>query len=305
MRQGSVQPLSVTTGLEGRPELGTRGAMVSALVWNTGSGRAAIATLLTLAAATAPPAMPANRKKSLLEFMMVSLRGSVACTSLGSGCTAARDANAGGLANERRLQSGVRQPELLFGVQGRHHRVHLIAGVSKQLENADQHPVVAKLVFFGDGFSQRDHLVAVVARDFIRRAVRGIALAQVRACRATCGLQAVGSGRLISKPRRVAWVFSAASKTESRRTPNSMSVKVVIGFQPCVRAAASYSAFAICRSRRPLDAWRPASDGDSGSLGSVGRRSGNVSCWAWLSSRPISRTSSSRAAVTWCWAVAS
>src|SRR3989344_1614942 len=156
--------------------------MVSALVWNTGSGRAAIATLLTLAAATAPPAMPANRKKSLLEFMMVSLRGSVACTSLGSGCTAARDANAGGLANERRLQSGVRQPELLFGVQGRHHRVHLIAGVSKQLENADQHPVVAKLVFFGDGFSQRDHLVAVVARDFIRRAVRGIALAQVRGC---------------------------------------------------------------------------------------------------------------------------
>src|SRR3989344_5267423 len=156
MRQGSVQPLSVTTGLEGRPELGTRCAMVSALVWNTGSGIAAIATLLTLAAATAPPAMPANRKKSLLEFMMVSLRGSVACTSLGSGCTAARDANAGGLANERRLQSGVRQ----------------------QLENADQHPVVAKLVFFGDGFSQRDHLVAVVARDFIRRAVRGIALAQ-------------------------------------------------------------------------------------------------------------------------------
>src|SRR3989344_4217232 len=125
MRQGSVQPLSVTTGLEGRPELGTRGAMVSALVWNTGSGRAAIATLLTLAAATAPPAMPANRKKSLLEFMMV---------------------------------------------------------------------------FFGDGFSQRDPLVAVGARDFIRRAVRGIALAKVRACRATCGLQAVGSGQGLRGP---------------------------------------------------------------------------------------------------------
>src|SRR3989344_983902 len=215
MRQGSVQPLSVTTGLEGRPELGTRGAMVSALVWNTGSGRAAIATLLTLAAATAPPAMPANRKKSLLEFMMVSLRGSVACTSLGSGCTAARDANAGGLANERRQQSGVRQPELLCGVQGRHHRVHLIAGVSKQLENADQHPVVAKLVFFGDGFSQRDHLVAVVARDFIRRAVRGIALAQVRACRATCGLQAVGSGQGL----RVHGIASHATPIEDRVAP--------------------------------------------------------------------------------------
>src|SRR3989344_5079347 len=86
MRQGSVQPLSVTTGLYGRPELGTKGAMVSGLDWYTGSGSAAIATRLTLAAATAPPAMPANRKKSLLEFMLVSLTGSVACTSFGSGC---------------------------------------------------------------------------------------------------------------------------------------------------------------------------------------------------------------------------
>src|SRR3989344_4624586 len=61
--------------------------MVSALVWNTGSGRAAIAPLLTLAAAPAPPALPANRKKTLLEFMMASLRGSGACglQAVGSG----------------------------------------------------------------------------------------------------------------------------------------------------------------------------------------------------------------------------
>jgi hypothetical protein len=67
IRHGKVQPLSVTTGLYGRPELGTSGALVSADVCITGSGNAAMATLLTEAAATAPPAMPANLKKSLLD----------------------------------------------------------------------------------------------------------------------------------------------------------------------------------------------------------------------------------------------
>ena len=88
-------------------DVGTSGAMVSALVWYTGSGSAAIATRLTLAAATAPPAMPANRKKSLLEFMLGSLRGSVACTGFGSGCATARDASAGRLAYEGGLEGCV------------------------------------------------------------------------------------------------------------------------------------------------------------------------------------------------------
>ena len=59
MRQGSVQPLSVTTGLYGRPVLGTSGGIVSALVCMTGSGSAAIATLLTEAAAAAAVMAPA------------------------------------------------------------------------------------------------------------------------------------------------------------------------------------------------------------------------------------------------------
>jgi hypothetical protein len=49
--------------------LGTSGAMVFGLVWITGSGNAAMATRLTELAATAPPAMPAYLKKSLLDVM--------------------------------------------------------------------------------------------------------------------------------------------------------------------------------------------------------------------------------------------
>jgi hypothetical protein len=46
--------------------------MVLGLVCITGSGRAAIATRLTALAATAPPAIPAYLKKSLLEVIVVS-----------------------------------------------------------------------------------------------------------------------------------------------------------------------------------------------------------------------------------------
>jgi hypothetical protein len=46
--------------------------MVSGLVCNTGSGRAAIATLLTADAAMAPPAIPAALKNCLLEFTLDS-----------------------------------------------------------------------------------------------------------------------------------------------------------------------------------------------------------------------------------------
>ena len=58
MRQGAVQPLSVTTGLYGRPVVGCSGGAVSALVWMTGSGSAARAARLTEAAATAGHALP-------------------------------------------------------------------------------------------------------------------------------------------------------------------------------------------------------------------------------------------------------
>jgi hypothetical protein len=47
--------------------------MVFGLVWKTGSGSAAIATRLTVADATAPPAIPARPavlKKLLLEFIV-------------------------------------------------------------------------------------------------------------------------------------------------------------------------------------------------------------------------------------------
>jgi len=53
MRHGKVQPLRVTTGLYGRPLEGSSGGMVSGLSWETISGSAAIATLLTEATAVA------------------------------------------------------------------------------------------------------------------------------------------------------------------------------------------------------------------------------------------------------------
>jgi len=72
MRQGKVQPLSVTTGLYGRPFGGASGGMVLGVVWSTGSGKAAIATLLTLAAAMAPVMAPAPLKK--LRLFVMSFR---------------------------------------------------------------------------------------------------------------------------------------------------------------------------------------------------------------------------------------
>jgi hypothetical protein len=47
--------------------------MVSGVPCSTGSGKAAIATRLTLAAAIAAPAMPAVLKNSRLEFIVASL----------------------------------------------------------------------------------------------------------------------------------------------------------------------------------------------------------------------------------------
>jgi hypothetical protein len=49
--------------------LGTSGGMVSGLVWMTGSGRAAMATLLTALAVAAAATKPAPPTKSLLENM--------------------------------------------------------------------------------------------------------------------------------------------------------------------------------------------------------------------------------------------
>ncbi len=60
--------------------LGTNGFMVSGESWKIGSGSPAKLSLLTLAAATAPPARPANLKKLRLEFMLFSPNGLMACS---------------------------------------------------------------------------------------------------------------------------------------------------------------------------------------------------------------------------------
>ena len=45
------------------------------------------------------------------------------------------------------------------------------ARVGQQLEDADQHPVVAQQVLVGDALAQRHDLVAIVAGDVVGRAV--------------------------------------------------------------------------------------------------------------------------------------
>ncbi len=54
--------------------------------------------------------------------------------------------------------------------------------VGEQLEDADQHAVVAQHVFVEHTFSQRHDLVEVVPRDVVRRAVRAVGLAHFGAC---------------------------------------------------------------------------------------------------------------------------
>src|SRR5688572_22506859 len=73
MRQGQVQPLSVTTGLYGRPVEGTSGGMVSGLSWITGSGIAASAALLTAVADAAIAEPPMKLRLERVAAMSMSL----------------------------------------------------------------------------------------------------------------------------------------------------------------------------------------------------------------------------------------
>ena len=59
-----------------------------------------------------------------------------------------------------RGERGVGQPELLLGLDRAGHAGDLAAGLSQQLEHADQHAVVAQQVLIRDGLVQRHQLVA-------------------------------------------------------------------------------------------------------------------------------------------------
>src|SRR5881396_2545782 len=136
MRQGRVQPLSVTTALYGRPVLGTSGGIVSGLVWITGSGSAAIATLLTLVAAMAAPA-PALPSRKLRRFAVMrlfrrSMAGRAGITLRGAG---ARARQGGRLADQRGLQGCVGQPEVALRVDGLDDARDLLARVGEELEH--------------------------------------------------------------------------------------------------------------------------------------------------------------------------
>src|SRR5512134_559675 len=69
IRHGSVQPLSVTTGLYGRPFGGASGGWVAGLVCTGASGSEAACTRLTAAAPST--AAPAPARKSLLVLIVI------------------------------------------------------------------------------------------------------------------------------------------------------------------------------------------------------------------------------------------
>jgi hypothetical protein len=71
MRQGKVQPLSVTTGLYGRPELGGSGGCVLGDDCTAASGTEAAPALLTAAAPST--AALAVLRKLLRGFMVIGL----------------------------------------------------------------------------------------------------------------------------------------------------------------------------------------------------------------------------------------
>src|SRR5574343_1428620 len=127
----------------------------------TGSGKAASATRLTALAATAPPAILANRKKSLLDVIALL---SCSMSSRASARRAGRHGQGGhsGAADQRCLQGCVRQPVLLLRSDGGGHGADLSTSIGHQLKDTNQHAVVTKLVFFGDHTAHGQHFIPVM-----------------------------------------------------------------------------------------------------------------------------------------------
>src|SRR3569623_443565 len=172
MRHSSVQPFSVTTGLLGQPLDGISGGWGSALSMLTISGSAAWAAGLTVATAAAPP----NLKKSRLEaikILSVSAHRVDRRGRDGSDCSFIR------CAGQCHPHVGIGEPEIALRLDGGVHRRDLRTRVGQQLEHADQHAVVAILVFLGDALLQWHHLVAQVAGDGVLALLHGIGLAHL------------------------------------------------------------------------------------------------------------------------------
>src|SRR5688500_8481094 len=106
MRQGSDHPFKVTTGLYGRPVLGTSGGAISAVSRIGASGSEAAPALETMAAPNSPAAEA--RMNCLLLVMSVSpagSRGRRRCSSRHLHCSRRAP-------GERHLQIGFGKPEL-------------------------------------------------------------------------------------------------------------------------------------------------------------------------------------------------
>src|SRR5687768_3075158 len=92
MRQGSDQPFSVATGLNGRPVDGARGGCMVGEVWIAASGSDAAPTRLT---AVAPRTAPAALKK-VLRFVMVCFQCAAPSPAAGVGDEGRNDVPASG-----------------------------------------------------------------------------------------------------------------------------------------------------------------------------------------------------------------
>src|SRR5688572_18340185 len=178
MRHGRVHPFSVTTGLYGRPAAGTSGGWVAALLADAASGTAPIAARLTAAAPMNAALRPRNCLRSVMcRFLLVPRARRGGRSGGGARSNGTPSWRAG---EQRRLEVGLGDPEVARGLDRADHGVRLLARIGQQLEDADEHAVVAQQVLFRDRLAQRHDLVAVASRDCPRGAVRGMAFADLR-----------------------------------------------------------------------------------------------------------------------------
>ena len=112
--------------------------------------------------------------------MLTDAAVTAAATAGASGCGRASGRRQAGFADESHVEVGLRKPEVALGLDGGVDAGDLQTRVGEQLEDADQHAVVAQQVLLGDLLAQRHDLVLVVARDVVGGAPRAVSLAKLR-----------------------------------------------------------------------------------------------------------------------------
>src|SRR5574343_1676214 len=138
-----------------------------------------MATGLTEAAATAPPAIPRFLKNSRREVMFLSFDSVVSPTA--SGNAGAGGGIQGGLADQRHLQIPLGNPEIGQGFDIAVHATNLRPRIGQEIEDTDQHAVVAQHALVGNALVERNDLIAVMRCDVVIGTIGVIGLTYLRA----------------------------------------------------------------------------------------------------------------------------